>query len=328
MKNIFITRTIPDIGISMLKDKGYNVDIWQKDRMMTKKELLKALKQKPYDALLCLLTDTIDKEIFDTCPTLKIVTNYAIGFNNIDVAEAGKRGIVATNTSMSSDCVAEHALALMLALTTRIVEGDRFMRKGKYKGWSPSLLVGTDMKRKTLGLVGTGKIGERVAYHANKGFDMNIVYHDMVVNERIEKDCGAKHAASLEELLKVSDIVSLHVPLLPSTQHLMNAEKLALMKKTAFLINTSRGPVVDENALVTALQNKTIAGAGLDVYEFEPKLAKGLSKLENVILTPHIASARESARNEMAIGAAENIISFFETGKAKTPVPAPKEALK
>ena len=207
----------------------------------------------------------------------------------------------------------------MLALTTRLVEADLFMREGKFKGWTPYNFVGTDLSSKTIGLVGTGNIGAKVA-HILKGFGVKIVYTDLNKNDVIEKDCGAEKMESLDELLKVSDIVSLHVPLLDSTHHLINESHLKIMKPTAFLINTSRGPVVDEVALVEALKNKVIAGAGLDVFEFEPKLTDGLKDLDNVVLTPHIASARESARNDMAVLAAQSIVDFFEGKEVKNRV--------
>jgi lactate dehydrogenase-like 2-hydroxyacid dehydrogenase len=201
-----------------------------------------------------------------------------------------------------------------------MVEADDFVRAGKYTGWAPMLLVGTDVEQKTLGLIGAGRIGERVAHHASRGFDMPVIYYDVIRNEKIEKEYGAKYYPKVEDVLKLADVVSLHVPLLDSTRHLINDARLKMMKPSAFLINTARGPVVDEKALVKALQRGTIRGAGLDVFEFEPKLAEGLAELPNVILTPHIASARESARNEMAKVAAENVIEFLEKGTVKNVV--------
>jgi len=303
----------------MLREKGCEVDVRTKETIPTKKELIKALKKKPYTALLCLLTDTIDKQIFDACPTIKIVANYAVGFNNIDVTEAKKRNIVVTNTPVSSDNVAEHTIALILALTTRLVEGDRFVRNGKYKGWSPSLLVGTDLTGKILGLVGTGRIGEKVAEHCSRGFSVKIIYYDLLKNDHLEKEFGAFKKENLDDLLTEADIVSIHVPLLPTTHHLINAQNLARMKPSAFLINTARGPIVDEKALYNALKNKYIAGAALDVFEHEPKITRGMAHLDNVIMTPHIASSRASARHEMSKIAAQNIIAFTETGTALTP---------
>lgn len=320
-KKIFITREIPGPAITMLREKGYEIDISGKSEPLTQKDLIKFLKKKPYDAVLTLLTDIVDARVFDAVPTAKIFANYAMGFNNFNLKDAKERGVVVTNTPGDFGyCIAEHAMALILGLTMRIVEANDYVRRGKYKGWSPTNFIGTDLKGSTLGIIGTGHIGERLAYQAAKGFEMKVVYYDIRRNENLEKQGIASFIPSIEEVLKQSDIVSLQVPLLDSTFHLINEERLKIMKKTAILINTSRGPVIDEVALVKALQNGVIAGAGLDVFEFEPKITRGLTKLSNVILTPHIASARESARNEMSRMAAENIISFLEIGKAKNPV--------
>ena len=316
-KKIYVTRKIPEAGLKMLRDKGYEMDINPKDRPLKEKELVLALKKKNYDAVLCLLTDQIGAKIFDSVPTAKIFANYAVGFNNINVEEAKKRGVMITNTPGAlTDTVAEHTMALILSLTCRIVEGDSFTRKGKFKGWAPMHLLGMDLKGKTLGILGAGRIGSRVAHHAKNGFGMNIIYFDVKRNEEFEKEHNAKYFGTVDGVLKEADVVSVHVPLLDSTRHLMNKERLAMMKKTAYLVNTSRGPVIDENALVEALKNRIIRGAALDVFENEPKLAKGLSKLDNVVITPHIASATEKARDEMAILATTNIIAFFE---GKTP---------
>ncbi len=314
---VFITQRIPEVGIQMLQDKGYEVDVSPKDGILDKPELLAALKTKPYDAVLCLLTNPIDAEVFDAVPTAKIFANYAVGYNNIDVAEATKRGITITNTPGGlTESVAEHAVALLLALSTRTVEGDSYIRTGQYKGWDPMLLLGTELVDKTVGILGAGRIGYRVGQILRKGFGMNVVYYDVKKNEEFEKDLDAKFCATPEEVLKLSDVVSVHVPLLDSTKHLINEARLGMMKKSAYLINTSRGPVVDEVALVEALQNHVIAGAGLDVYENEPKLAEGLCALSNVVLTPHTASATVHARDEMATMAAQNIIDFLD---GKTP---------
>lgn len=310
---IYITRKIPDIGISMLRDKGFELEISPKDRPLTKRELLKALKKKPYDGVLCLLTDTIDGEVFDACPAAKIFANYAVGFNNINVEEAKRRDITITNTPGAlTEAVAEHTVALMLSLVRRIPESDVFLRKGKYKGWGPELFLGEELQGKTLGILGAGRIGGRVGEITSKGLGMKVLYYDIKQSPELEQSCGAAFRATPEEVLKESDIVSVHVPLLPATTHLMNAERLRLMKKTAYLVNTSRGPVIDENALVEALHTGVIRGAALDVFEFEPKLAKGLAKLPNVVLTPHTASATRAARDGMARLAAENLIAFFE----------------
>jgi len=317
-KSVFVTREIPAIAIDTLRARGYVVEVSDKKAPLTQKEIIRFLKKKPYDAVLTLLTDKIDTTVFDAVPAVKLYANYAVGYDNIDITEAKKRGIFVTNTPGAySDSIAEHAVALILSLTTRMAEADRFVRAGKYKGWSPMNFIGTDLVGKTIGIIGTGRIGERVAYHFAKGFGSKIIYYDVVRNEKIEKECDATFVSSIEGVLREADVVTLHVPLLDSTRHLINSERLKMMKPTAYLINTSRGPVVDEVALVEALRAGTIRGAGLDVFEFEPKLAKGLTKLDNVVLTPHIASARESARNEMARIVADNIIDFFEGKKPR-----------
>lgn len=313
MHTIFVTRKIPDEGIALLKEKGYEVDVSPLDRVLTKDELIATLAKKSYDGVLCLLTDAIDGDVFDAAPNAKIFANYAVGFNNIDIAAAKERGVTITNTpGVLTNTVAEHTFALIMALAHRIAEADRFTRAGKYTGWAPELLLGTDLAGKTLGVLGLGRIGSRVAHHASRGYDMRIVYYDIARNEEFEKEYGAEFKQTPGELLREADFVSVHVPLLDSTHHLINAERLAMMKPTAYLVNTSRGPVIDENALVNALKNDVIRGAALDVFENEPTLAPGLTELENVILTPHIASATEETRSAMSRIAAENLIAFFE----------------
>ena len=247
---VFITRKIPESGIKLLQ-KSCHIKIYQKDQVMPKKELIKEVKQ--CDALLCLLTDKIDKEIIDANPKLKIISNYAIGFNNIDVAYATKKRIPVTNTPGRAivDAVAEHTFALIFAVTKRIVEADRFMRAGKYKTWEPLLLLGMELVGKTIGIVGLGRIGSGVAQRA-KAMGMKVVYYDVKRNVDFEGEFNAQYL-SLNDLLKSADVVSVHVPLLPTTTHLIGKKKLSLMKKTAYLINTSRGPVIDEKALVRAL---------------------------------------------------------------------------
>lgn len=315
--NVYVTRRIPNIGIEMLRSKGYEVDVSTKDSPMTKEELIEALKQKPYDAVLSLLTDPIDKDVFDAAPNAKIFANYAVGFNNMDIEEAKRRGVVVSNTPDAlTHTVAEHTFALLLALTSRIVEGDKFLRAGKYTGWDPLLLLGTDIRGKTIGILGAGRIGQDVARQARGGFNMNVIYYDVKRSEAIEKDWGAVFYDSPEKVLAEADVVTIHVPLLPTTHHLLNGERLRMMKKTAYLINTSRGPVIDETALVEALKEGVIAGAGLDVFENEPQLASGLADLDNVVITPHIASATVDARDKMAEMAATNIIEVLEGREA------------
>lgn len=315
-KLIYITRSIGEVGIQIMKDSGYTVDVGTTTDAPSKEDLIKALSQKPYDALVSFLTDYIDKDIFDACSSIKIVAQYSVGFNNINLEDAKERNIVVTNTpGCSSRAVAEHAVALILSLTTRTAEGDEYIRAGKFTGWSPTLLNGVDLSGKTIGILGGGAIGQEVASILHFGFNCPIVYSDIKENEFFKENLKATFVDK-ETLLKVSDIVSLHVPLLPTTKHLINKEALNLMKKEAFLINTSRGPVVDEVALVEALKNGVIKGAGLDVFEFEPAITEGLEDIPDVVLTPHIASSRASVRTEMAKIVAQNIVSFFEKGEA------------
>jgi glyoxylate reductase len=321
MASIYVTRRIPEVGLTMLKDAGHTLDISEKDGVLTREELLAALKAKPYDAVLCLLTDTIDAAVFDAVPTAKIFANYAVGFNNIDVTAAKARGITITNTPGAlTDTVAEHTIALMLAITSRIAEGDRLVRAGKFDGWGPMMLLGTDLKGKMLGLIGAGRIGGRVAQIASLGLGMQILYTDVAANAEFEQATGARFVATPEAVLKDADVVSIHVPLLPTTTHLINGERLKLMKPGSYLVNTSRGPVIDESALVAALKAGVIKGAALDVFEHEPTLAPGLAELENVVVTPHIASATDGARNEMAVLAAENLIAVLKGEAPKNPV--------
>lgn len=310
MKKIFVTRKIPESGIEKLKEAGHEVIVSEKDGVLTREELLGALAHNNPDAVLSLLTDTIDAEIYDAAPNAKIFANYAVGYNNIDVQAAKERGVTITNTpGVLTDSVAEYAMSMICTVSKRIAEGDRFTRAGKYDGWGPLLLLGNDLKGKTLGILGAGRIGTRVAEIAHKGFGMNVVYYDIKENEYIEKDANATFYGTPEEVLAIADVVSVHVPLLDSTRHLINAERLAIMKKSAVLVNTSRGPVIDEEALVEALRKKTIRRAALDVFEDEPALAPGLTELENVLLTPHTASATEETRGAMSDIAAQNIIA-------------------
>ncbi|MEK7662186.1 MAG: D-glycerate dehydrogenase [Patescibacteria group bacterium] len=315
MKKIYVTRIIPESALNMLRNGGHEVDVNPEDRVLSKEELISALNKKEYDAVLSLLTDKIDADVFNAAPNAKIFANFAVGYNNMDVEEAKKRGITITNTpEVLTNTVAEHAFALMMAIAARIVEGDAYTRAGKFKSWEPMLLLGTDLTGKTLGILGAGRIGSRVAHHGARGFDMNVIYYDVKRNDAIEKNYGASFRATPEEVLKEADFVSVHVPLLPTTTHLIDESRLKIMKKTAYLVNTSRGPVVDEAALVSALKEKIIAGAALDVFEHEPELSPGLKELSNVIITPHIASATFETRVKMAELAAKNIIQFLDGG--------------
>ncbi|OHB24113.1 MAG: D-glycerate dehydrogenase [Parcubacteria group bacterium RIFCSPLOWO2_12_FULL_40_10] len=311
---IFITRPIPESGIKLLRDKGYEVLINEaaKDRAADKQEILAGIKGT--DALLSVLTEKIDAEIMDTgLPTLKIIANYAVGFDNIDLDAAKQRNLMVTNTpDVLTNTVAEHTFALMLAISHRIAEADKFIRAGMYSVWGPMLLLGTDLFGKTLGVVGLGRIGSRVAYYAAKGFGMKVLYTDVKKDENFERGVGAQFFENIDDLLSRSDFISIHVPLLESTRHLINENKLKQMKTSAYLINTSRGPVIDEKALAKALKEKWIRGAAIDVFENEPKVEPELFRFNNIILTPHIASATEETRNAMAELAAKNIIEALE----------------
>ncbi len=313
-----MARSIPDQGVKMLKEKGYDISIYEKDEIIPRKALLVGVAGA--NALLSILTDKIDSEVLDAAgPQLKIVANYAVGFDNIDLEAAKKRNILVANTPGSEivESVAEHTFVLMLALARRLTEADRFARAGKYRGWGPQLLLGTDVHDKILGIVGLGRIGFAVAQRAAKGFRMKLLYNDVKPNADFEKEYGAEFV-SLEVLLKNSDFVSLHVPLLPETRHLISGEQLKLMKKTAFLVNTARGPVVDEKALLQALSRGVIAGAALDVFECEPSIDCDprdhleLKSMDNVVMTPHTASATIEARQAMSRVAAINIIEALE----------------
>jgi len=309
---VFITRTIPDKGIKILQ-KSCEVKIHAHPHIISRKELIAGVKW--CDALLCLLTDKIDKSIMDINPKLKIISNYAVGFDNIDIKYATQKGIPVTNTpGVLTDAVAEHTFALMVSIARKITLSDTFTKKKRYKGWNPLLFLGTQLKGKTLGIVGLGRIGSGVAQRAYQGMGMNIIYYDIKQDLQFEQQFHAKKR-TLHELLKESDFITLHIPLLPSTHHLIGKKELSLMKKTAYLINTSRGAVIVEKELVNALRKKQIAGAALDVYEFEPKLSRGLEKLDNVVLTPHTASATIEARQAMSEIAANNILAVLQKKK-------------
>jgi len=301
----------------MLKKAGHKISIYPGTEAIPRSTLLKNVKG--VDAILALLTDKIDAEVMDTAgKQLKIISNYAVGVDNINVPEAKKRNILVSNTpGVLTESVAELTFALLISAAKRIVEADKFTRAGKYQGWGPKLMLGADLKDATLGIVGLGRIGSRVAEMAVCGMGMKVVYNDVKPNKDFEKQLGAKFL-KLDALLKQADFVSIHVPLLPATRHLITEKQLKMMKKTAYLINTSRGPIVDEKALVKALKSKQIAGAGLDVFEFEPKLTHGLSKLDNVTLTPHIASGSIRTRSEMSRIAAQNIIDALSGKKPKS----------
>lgn len=320
MAKVFITTPIPDAGPQALRDAGHEVTVGEGNSISSRTELLAALAN--YDAVMTMLTDQIDAAaIAHAGPSLKIIANYAVGYDNIDAAAAAARGIAVTNTpDVLTSAVAEHTVALLAALARRIVEADRFTREGHYHGWQPLLLLGTELAGKTLGIVGVGRIGRDVARRTKHGFGMSVAYHDLAPNPDFTQEFSAQYYDTIEKLLPVVDAVTLHVPLLPTTRHLLNAARLQLMRPTALVINTARGPVIDEAALVKALQHKTIAGAALDVFEHEPNLSTGLAELPNVIVTPHIASATIETRRGMATLAAKNIIAVLAGQPPLNPV--------
>ncbi|ERM91391.1 glyoxylate reductase [Caldanaerobacter subterraneus subsp. yonseiensis KB-1] len=308
MFKVFVTRAIPEEGLELLR-KYCEVEMSPYDRMLTKEELLEKIKDK--DAVITQLTDKVDKEFFEAAKNVKIVANYAVGFDNIDLEEATKRGVYITNTpDVLTNATAELAWALLFAAARRVVEADKFMRAGKFQGWAPMLFLGKGVTGKTLGVIGAGRIGQAFAKMA-KGFEMKILYNARTPKPEFEKETGAKYV-DLDTLLKESDFVSIHLPLTPETRHLIGERELKLMKNSAILINTGRGPVVDEKALVKALKEKWIYAAGLDVYEREPEFEKELAELDNVVMLPHIGSATEEARRDMSVLVAQNIIDVIE----------------
>lgn len=312
---ILITREIMHNGIDTLK-KQFGVEEVElhKGDVMSPQELLEAVKGK--EAILSLLTDKITAEVLDAAgPQLKLVSNYAVGFDNIDLKACTDRGIMVTNTpGVLTEAVAEHAIALLMAVARQIVEADKFTREGKYKYWEPMMFMGPKLYGKTLGIIGLGRIGHYMAKICKNGFDMRILYHDISRDDAFEKEFKAIYT-NMDDLLEKSDVISVHVPLLPSTHHLIGEKEFKKMKPSAILLNTSRGPVVDEYALVRALKEGWIEGAGIDVFEFEPKLAEGLAECKNAVLTPHIASATREARIEMARLAAQSIVDVLANKK-------------
>lgn len=316
---VVVTRKIPEAGLALFDDR-YEVKINPRDAVLSARDLQRLVRGA--DAILALLTDKIDAGVFEAAGRdLKIVANYAVGFDNIDLAAAKKRKVVVTNTpGVLSEAVAEHAFALMIAAARRIPESDTFTRSGKYQGWAPELLLGRELAGKTLGILGLGRIGTRVAEIGAKGFGMKVIYYDQgKQNRELDRTIGSE-AVTIRKILTASDFISLHVPLTRDTHHLLGKTEFESMKRTAVLINTSRGPVVDEKALAAALKNKVIWAAGIDVFEFEPEITPALLKLPNIVMTPHTASATEEARNAMAELAAKNIIAVLSGKAAITPV--------
>jgi glyoxylate reductase len=305
-KRVYITRMIPEKAVKYLSD-CCRVEINPFKRALTRAELLDNIKG--YDAVMTTLVDVADKEFFETVGgQCRIVANYAVGYNNIDVPAATKKGIFVSNTpDVLTNATADMAWALLLAVARRIIEGDRLVRPGRFPEWDPFFMLGTEVSGKTAGLVGGGRIGEAFARRA-RGFDMKIIYTDESPKPAFEKSVGAAYV-DFETLLREADFISVHVPLTPATRHMFGAQQFGMMKKSAILINTSRGPVVNEKELAEALRAGTIYGAGLDVYEREPEVEKGLLDLPNVVLSPHLGSATLETRENMGLMAARNIVA-------------------
>ena len=303
---VFVTRVIPDQGLDLVRD-FCDATIWQEELPPPRAVLLRETRDA--DGLLSLLTDKVDGELMDACPKLRVASNMAVGFDNIDVPAATERGVLAGNTpGVLTETTADFAFALLMAAARRIVEGVDYVRAGKWQTWGPMLLMGADVHHATLGLVGLGRIGSEMAKRA-RGFDMRVIYYDVYRREDLEASQGIEYV-TLDNLLAQADFVSVHTPLTPETHHLMNRERLAKMKQGAILINTSRGPVVDADALVEALSGGPMAGAALDVTEPEPLPADHpLVHLPNCIVVPHIASASAATRGKMAEIAARNLIA-------------------
>ena len=308
---VYVTRQLFKPAIDMLKKRS-SVEIFERDdEPIPREELLR--KVGDIDGLLCLITEKIDHEVFNASKKLKVVSNYAVGFNNIDVDEASKRGIYVTNTpGILTETTADYAFALMLAVSRRIVEGDKNIRDRKWvQAWGPRMFIGSDIYGKTLGIIGLGRIGVAMTKRA-KGFDMKIIYYDPIRRVDLEKEYGITYVP-MNDLLAQADFVSIHVPLTNETLHLIGKKQLNMMKKTAYLVNTSRGSIVDENALYKTLKVKKIAGAGLDVFEKEPLGATNpLLELDNIVMTPHIASASIDTRMAMAMMAVTNLIAVLD----------------
>ena len=312
MSTIFITREIPEEGLKLLKEK-YRLKINSAERPATRLEMLEGVKEA--DALFCMLTDKVDREVIESAPNLKVVANMAVGVDNIDIEACTGHGVVVTNTPGAlTEATADLTWALLLAVTRRMVEGDRFVRAGKFNGWAPLLFVGGDLYGKTLGIIGMGRIGRAVA-RRGLGFGMRIVY---CKRERLPLEVEEEFKAAylpLDEVVREADYLTLHLPYYPEVHHLMNRERLKMMKPTAYLINTARGSHIDERALVEHLKENKIAGAALDVYENEPKLTPGLTGLDNLVLAPHTGSASISTRRTMAEMAAKSIVAVLNGNK-------------
>jgi len=314
---ILISCLLPDEAVEAARQRA-RVDVHGSDTPLPRAELMARLKHA--EGLVCLITDIIDDDVLASCPELRVVANVAVGFNNVDVAAATRHGVVVTNTpDVLTETTADFAWALLMATARRVVEADRYVRTGKFKQWQYMVLLGGDVHGKTLGIIGFGRIGRAVARRA-LGFGMRVLYQDAVAADQATESTLKAARMDLPTLLRESDFVTIHTPLLAETRHLIDAGALAAMKKTAYLVNASRGPVVDEAALAEALREGRISGAGLDVFEDEPRVHPGLLGLDNVVLAPHIGSGSHETRLRMASLAVENCLAVLENGTPPTPV--------
>ncbi|WP_232336271.1 D-glycerate dehydrogenase [Thermoactinomyces sp. CICC 10522] len=311
---VLVTHEIDRQMLERLQTEA-ELDIVSNKAAWTQEEIIQRLQGK--DALLCTVTDPIGEKVIEACPRLQIISNYGVGYNHIDLEAASKRGIVVTNTpDVLTEATADLTWALLLDVARRVTEGDRLVRQGRWRGWEPSFMQGTEVTGKTLGIIGMGRIGRAVARRA-RGFAMNILYYSRTrLPLAIERELGLQFA-NIDSLLAESDFVSLHTPYTPATYHLIGARELGQMKESAFLINTARGAVVDEQALIRALQEKKIAGAALDVYEREPLVPNELIRLDNVVLAPHLGSATKETRRAMAELAVQNLADYFAGKKPR-----------
>lgn len=312
---VYVTRRIPESGIKLLQNTC-EVEIWDSDDVVPRDTFLQAVSDK--DAVLCLLTEKVDAETLDVAKNVKIFANMAVGFDNIDVDECTRRGIIASNTpGVLTDTTADFAFTLLMAAARRIREGHEFVHAGKWETWGPLLLMGQDIHHATLGLIGLGRIGAEMA-RRGQGFSMRMIYNDVVRREDLEEELGLEYA-DFDTVLKESDFVSVHVPYMPATHHLISTEQLAMMKQSAILINSARGAIVDPQALYTALKSGEIWAAGLDVTEPEPiPMDDPLLTLDNCLIAPHIASASFNTRSDMSELAANNILAALSGNRPPT----------
>ncbi|UCG36538.1 MAG: D-glycerate dehydrogenase [Candidatus Bathyarchaeota archaeon] len=307
---VYVTRELPERGLSLIKER-FQAEVWPEYPAPPKEVIIE--KVAHVDGLVTLLSDRIDSEVFDAAPNLRIVSQFAVGFDNIDIKEATSRGIYVTNTpGVLTETTADFAWTLLMAVARKVVEADKYVRGGQWRvGWHPTMLQGRDIYGATLGIVGMGRIGSAIARRA-KGFEMKVLYHDVIRRKDLEEQQGIEFT-DIETLLRKSDFVTINVPLLKDTHHLIDERHLRLMKKNAILINNSRGPVIDEAALYRALKENWISGAGLDVFEKEPTaISNPLLTLENLVVAPHISSASFETRSKMAAIVATNLTAFFE----------------